>query len=546
MLRTIAIYLVAATALFAFLLPAQDSDGSLVVMDRLYYEHCKSDFYSDCNLLSRNVDSFEQYAIPQLESLTNTIHEALDSNGWTKYWLQVHLEASEETTTAIKALQWAEITQSVLGESVGLADSLLSSSLAFVDDMHDLISVTSNTFPLEVTSTNLTLVVVVSNYFEMASNELDHAQNVYTNFLNYYRGVEDYMLDQYRATVTNLLDWSNFANWIDYSLWKKTSWVSDSWHNTSANFTFWAIPWGIDAHAMVFNGGGGNNVARWDRYRQTLNDNATFSDWLAFNLQGIHDSAEYGTRALLQVQELFIQASTNRQFTMTWLNSQTNGVAEFFTAPKGYTAQVSKISKSRNLFQRIEHWLSAIARNTDMGESDEGENADSSEDSQEVYDVISNDVATASVRVNELFVPLASLTNATAGVQSLVDSVTDVLDNFKSTPSVRSSGLRSGDSSAPATFKLMSTGFIESTFERSDLHPSGLPDWVGCDDTYEVFGFARTAATWIHHFFGVIWLASALALLVFYARWLSSWVVTLWYRLLGFLAKICTFTWGGS
>lgn len=533
-------------ALLAF--PLLADDGPYVVIERTYYDQCKNTFESECNYLYeqagaeyRAMQGFLQIVQNQNDGYQYQISEA-DLN-ITIARGQLDLTDPDQVTINSQ-LQAAQASLSALSDTISRNNDTFNS---WQNDIHDsmvdfqnhVLSV-SNSFPYVVSTTNLNIYIIVTNTFVAATNNMCCCTNEFEHFLNYYADVKSQALDLYRATVTNLLDWSQFHGWLDYSLWITPNQVASSWHNKSYNFAFWAIPWQpISGYGTIFDSGA-NNVARWTNFAQTLPDDSNFADWLAFNLQGIHDSAEYGAKSLLQVQHLLNFASTNSQMTLTFSASQTNQMAQFLAAPDTYDKQVAKVAQTRNFFQRIEHWLSAIAHNTNPVDIEEV-SVESQEGLKNDVENATNELQTAAIGIKDSFNVLPPLTNTTVALDGAVQSCSRILNSFKS------SGGRRSASSAPAEFRLMKSEFISTTFERLGLPENeNLPYYIGADLDTPGFEHVQSACTWLHHIFGFIWLCSGLALLVFYARWLSSWVVTLWYRMLGMLVKISKFTWGST
>lgn len=538
--------LMLTAALLAFSLLADD--GPYVVIERTYYEQCKNSFDSQCNYLYEQVGALFRGWSSELTLIENqnngyvhTISLALAQIDSARSDLDLTDPDQVEADTHLQSARNSLIS---LEDNISRNNDLISQWInELIDaktDLQNHVIATSNSFPYAVATTNLNIYIIVTNSFEAATNNYCCCTNEFEHFLNYFQDVESQVLDQYRNTVTNLLNWSEFSSWIDYSFWNTPSYVSASWHNKSYNFAWWSIPWDATlGYGIIFDSGAAN-VARWQRFAQTLPTDANFADWLAFNIQGIHDSVEYGAKSILQVQHLLNFASTNSQMTLTFDASQTNQMAQFLSAPATYEEQLSKISRTRNWFQRIEHWMSSIARNTNPVEI-EVESVESQEGLKNDVENATNELQTAAIGIKDSFNVLPPLTNTTAALDGAVQSCSRILNSF------RSSGGRRSASSAPADFRLMKSEFISTTFERLGLPENeNLPYYIGADADTPGFEHVQSASTWLHHIFGFIWLCGGLALLVYYARWLSSWVVTLWYRMLGMLVKISKFTWGST
>lgn len=538
--------LVLTAALLAF--PLLADDGPYVVIERTYYEQCKNTFESECYYLYeqagaeyRAMQGFLQIVQNQNNGYQYQISEA-DMN-ITIARGQLDLTDPDQVTVNSQ-LQAAQASLSALSDTISRNNDTFNS---WQNDIHDsmvdfqnhVLSV-SNSFPYVVSTTNLNIYIIVTNTFEAATNNMCCCTNEFEHFLNYYADVKSQALDLYRNTVTNLLDWSNSTGWLDYSFWIAGSKAYlSSWSYRNYSFHTMNSKYGGFVAANIFPILQTGQLQ--NQFSYTLPTDANFADVVAFTLQGIHDSVEQSALIDTLNKELFYLASTSTTMTVTFGTGLTNAVVQLLTAPGTYAEQVDKISKTRNWFQRIEHWLSAIAHNTSDSVEIEQESVESQESLKNDVENATNELQTAAIGIKDSFNVLPPLTNTTAALDGAVQSCSRILNSFKS-----SGGNRSA-SSAPADFRLMKADFISTTFDRLGLPENEeLPYYIGADVDTPGFEHVRTASTWLHHIFGFIWLCGGLALLVYYARWLSSWVVTLWYRMLGMLVKVSKFTWGST
>lgn len=523
------------------------AEGELVVMDAAYYYQCRDDFYRDCFLLQRQVDNFKVYADSELAYVTNAFWNISYNAGLARQNAEYIMSESSDPAVQSKAddiIMYANNCENVSLSGYNRALTLLSDVDSFVDNFSATISVVSNTFPVQVTSTNFVINVVVSNYFDLATNLYNDAQASYTNFLNYYSGIEDSLLNDYRATVTNLLDWSNAFQWNSYSLWSNlssqyvNSWISS---HSMYNILFGAIGWNNTSPAMYYGGLPLNtgDLKYWSQYFSS----GSSADLLYFLLQGIHDSVEYNASATLRNFNLLAFASTNTIFHLPYTNSAKdreayNSMKQFLTMPSGYTNQVAEVATSRNYYQRLEHWLSAIALNTSSEPSSDVESADTASSFDSNLDSFTNDVIVATSGLDQPLRNLGRMTNITVGVRGLVSSVSHVLDSFKS-ESTRSS-------SPPSDIKLMSTDFIQENFSRYNLtydpqDQNGQVRYIGADSYTTGFDSARSAITWIHHFFGMIWFAVGLLLLCYTTYFLVSFGLRFWDKVITAIVRLVSF-----
>lgn len=539
-------------ALLAF--PLLADDGAYVVIERTYYEQCKNDFETHCQYLYDQIAALFRSWGDELTLINNqnagyshTISLAILQIDQAREDLDLTDPAQIEADTH---LQGSRNTLIALGDNIDRNSTLISSwSHALTDakiDLQNHVIATSNSFPYVVASTNLNIYIIVTNSFEAATNNYCSCTNEFEHFLNYYSDARNEILDQYRATVTNLLNESVLRSQLTYTFWHSMAGATSSqqylninWGDIMMNPGFGSVPLTSD----ILYGSSFFLTNPWNKYLYDLPiDSYNLQSALMFNIMGVHDDMNVIAVDLVKTYIQFAAASTSTVFTVLSPSVETNAMVQFLTAPETYGEQVSKISQTRNWFQRLEHWLSSIARNTAPLELGDESDQDSEQDIANVIEMATNEISVASIGIKDSFInTLPDLTNTTVALQGAVTSVSRILDSFKSSGGNRSS------SSAPSSFNLMKTEFINTTFTRLGIEETqDMPYYIGADQDTEGFEDVQTAATWIHHIFGFIWLCSGIALLVFYARWLSSWVVTIWYRMLGMLVKVSKFTWGSS
>lgn len=546
-------------ALFALCLVADDS---IIVMDRAYYQLTADQFYSRCGQLYNDIN--HNLGVDTSDG-DSSIYGRLSIVSSSLQTLQY--DASSLYIDLLRISQNSDIPvveQQSINQAADRAQALSSSAqnmnqqiyeirgdvLRVANSLRSQIVAVSNSFPTVISSTNLNIeiYVVVTNNFELSTNSFNDVQESYTNFLNYYRGIEDQVLDQYRATVTNLLDQSNLPSWVDYSLWRRGGGVSSSAHNLY-NFAFADVPWNVTSgNDIVFNSGF-PAIRTWSNYAYRLPTNYSYIDYLNFNLQGIHDSAEYGTRAILQVQNLLITASTNSAITYKRNSSTTNALASFLSAPSTYGEQVYKISQTENYFQRIEHWLSAIAFNTSKSTLDQPDESSLNE-RNELINTTTNDVVNAMTPWKEDITEMSKrMTNAVTMLDQIVKDITMPLNVFSDKQNGGGSGFRGAGSRFSRVAFMDVHPLMERVSTATGKSISNAPDYIMLEDVnglHNAWSTSFTLADTCHIIMGFIWFLISFGILLVYLWFTGKSFIVLWLELIKFVPNVARFALGGN
>lgn len=557
MRRFLAKLIVSLMFMFAISVVAADS---LVVMDRGYYDTLHDSFNSECVHLYTDV----QGSFTAMRSWLNTIQSALEtsyqevvdarnqlySQGINGGLTQVDEQRRQLALTSLESV--ISDTSALRSRINNYHTSLNSNQAKVLNDIHAV----SNSFPVEISTTNLNLeiYVIVTNNFE-CTNDLSEIRADYTNFLNYFDGAIDGELDQYRATVTNLLDWSEFSNWLNYSRWRWGSSVDSTRVLSPYNIAWDSVQLNNTGYGYVLNSGA-SNVRYWRYYWYSLPLDATFSDYLTFNLQGIHDTIEQlGKIQYSNYYGLIVPASTNLVMSYPLSSSAKSQMADFLAAESNYSNQVSKLSASRNWYQRIEHWLSYIALSTSKQEAEISDSSSRLEQlSSTTNDVvsmtvgISNHYAYAEQRVSRT---MEVITNTFGSVVSMLNAFTPE-DSSKKGPSAN-------DYTA---LKFMDVQFVADRL--SDLTGKGnsIPtSLVISDDVFnqavgnggkksagvtriEAFSKMGLLVQIGHVVFGVLWVLISFGVAIILSISTVKAFGNLWWRALKFIPDVARYTFG--
>lgn len=565
-MKIFAKFLVLTAALIAIFDNGFADEGGVVVMDRAYYDQCKSSFYHQCWFLDASIvgtrqqidwdlnqlQNYNRLLLSQSTRIQNEINTAqISVNSINPVDTAQSVAIADAQSYLSSALTSAYELDSMISDNYEAITNLRRSVEVLTDDLRSQVTVVSNLFPVDISATNLNLYVVVSNNFEFLTNMYNSVSNDFSGFLNWYDVERSSVLDQYRATVTNLLDWSNYYYWIDYSYWISGTYITSSqlkygnWIFSQMNFN----PLGVSDVPRVFNSGL-LALRDWRVAMQTLPSGASYSDFVAFSIQGIHDSVEYSAKNLKQLYEgLIVPACTNSVFTYPLNATQTNALAQFLSAPDSYNEQVSKLSQTRNWFQRIEHWLSAIARNT--YKPDKPEIDDVEDERRDKLQGITNDVSHSVTSLFEGFEDTSKdATNVLAqATAKFTENITAIYNVF----SDKGSNTRSGSQSAHQRFSKLN--FMESTWIGEYLQdktkkPNDVPAYITIQDiengqgANSAWSISSRLLDIVHKVFGVVWCIIGFGLGIWEIIMLTKFFINIWWRLIKFIPGISRYALG--
>lgn len=565
------IFLVQTAAFLAFTLPVFSAD-EIIVMDRAYYEMCRNGFFLNVGLLNNSVDSAYNFFNNQFSLIGTNIENARDqiylANQNANYLLQSSNLTSTDRDKAQLIYEQTLNAYNSQNQALGQIQTTTNQLELSYNQIIEQISVVSNSFPVEITSTNfiLEVTVLVTNNFEFATNAMDQAEHSYTNFLNYYRGIEDYMLDQFRATVTNLLDTTSLLDMVNRSYWPgaQSGGISPGY--------YWNIDWGYISQyqagtvangaqmdAFIFNTNPRYNPWTSSTYRLYTNPTSsdiTLRDFLVFTTLGVHDNLNEIAVDMRKQLLLLLDTCTNNQFSATFTVAQTNQMINFLSSPETYSEQVSKIARSKNWYQRIEHWLSAIARNT--YKEDKTEISDDVESEYETqYETVSNDVFHA---VSGAFSPIQEIAPNSTNVfavakEKFTENITGIFNVFSEGKPSSRGGIRASGNEQTAAQRFKKVNFMEVSFVNESLREytgkePALPNYITVQDVENVKGansawsISLRIADIVHKVMGVIWCLVGFGLVIYEMIMLLKFFVVIWYRLLKYIPNISRYAFG--
>lgn len=560
-MKSILRYLISAAAFIA-IFGSAFADDDLIVMDRAYYAQCRMSFFASLSALDQSLDTSYQ-------ALTASLVQLCDKCWYTYYWASMVRDNSTALRTRVandvnvpdyvkadlnNLVTYSENAADQSFAAYNLAGSITNQVKSDYETLKYQISSVSNSFPVEVYGTNLTLnvYVIVTNNFDFATNQLEQAQNSYTNFLNYYRGIEDQILDQYRASVTNLLDASHLMDWINSSHWRETfSGYHDAYRYINYDFFEGST---LPVDSIFYRPlGDGVPVSRsyywFNRYYQLPQD-PTFQDFFVFSFQGVHDAVQQSARLDTQLYNVFLQASTNSAFSYAFESSRTNAVVNFFKAPDTYDAQVHKNTQSRNWLQRLELWLSSIAKNTYQPPEEktmvpEELQQEREQEIEGVRTTVTNQFAEIQDQLDQA---ADSTTNVFSVAGLVVRDFTNCLHHFSAKSNTRAGG--SGVSDRFKKVGLMETSWISSRLLQLTNKSNTVPDYLVIqdfnhgNDYVQVWSLTLKVVDIVHNVFGIIWVMIGFSLAIVVCIHLARTFILIWLWLLKFIPDISRYTLG--
>lgn len=203
----------------------------------------------------------------------------------------------------------------------------------------------------------------------------------------------------------------------------------------------------------------------------------------------------------------------------------------------------------KTTFQRVELWLSSIAKNTDQAQPQL--DVDESETRQDKVSQATNDFGNVSTRLNESADQIAKITNIFVSARGVMSNFSRCLDHFTVDGSNNRSGrtmLGSSGSMGFQTLKLMDLHPLNENLQRwTEKENSEMPSELVVQDVENLsnaWSISLQIGSVIHLVMGIIWVVlgfgAAIMMMIFFAKG----VLWGWFELIKFIPEIMRYSLG--